>query len=247
MADYEDDVSTENYDDAEDGEDPSPMNRMNKQIESLKNSIESQANVSELLKIPGVREALDSHQKGEEIEVRPRNDKQDPEVTVDKPSWEGKTPDEMNGDEFLASIQSKISTEVMEQIRPQMQEVKDSLDSIKSFVSTQKEQEASKTINDAKKKYSDFDEYIGKMGDLYRTNPNLNIDQLYVLAKTEASDDGVLNDQERPERISSERPTSRPSRPRKEKPIGNKRSDFSGLVRNATDKQTIDFGQQGAI
>lgn len=189
------------------------------------------AAMAQILTIPGVQDLILAARRGERMSVvrqddfeKLRNASATPVVDtpVEEPKWA-----EMSQEELARAIQSHITKKVTNEVAKIVQ---DSLDPITQNIKllTDKannyEQERTKdTVAEAIKRHPDLPKYRDQMSALLQSNPNLDIEDLYILAKSKL---GHID----PQVTQVERPTHTTARPAQRLNADNKptlgRSDF---------------------
>jgi len=175
---------------------------------------EQQELVAQIIADPDVRAVLKAKENGENVKVisgETETPSRTPNV-LDFPAEsmeEEVDVEEMTNRQLMKRFGDQIVTSVNSSIDKKLQGVNDRLDLVDGYVNLSEKKEATKQIEEAQSRFSDFEEYRSQMYDIYKTNPNLPITELYALAKIRSG-----HPISRDKNLESERPTSTSGRPR---------------------------------
>jgi hypothetical protein len=195
-------------DEKTDGEETSTdlEKKLSQLSEDVKGAVENareQSVLAQLMANPQVREAILAAQQGKRVKVVEEGGTP-PQPKA--PPVPDKDPEDMTNAEILALVQKQTAATVSEVVAPQLQPLMDQLKAIQASTEQQMVEKAKGQVQAAEAKYPDFGKHRETMVKINRENPNLSVEELYMLAKVRAGEPLT------PPKTSSERPTSSTAR-----------------------------------
>jgi len=155
----------------------------------------------QLLADPDIQRVIEAKRQGKPLKISTEVEA----PPADEPS---SLTRDLPDDDPMKETLSKIEKTLVNVVESRMSPLLDRLQAIEGFAGEAQKKEVQTAVAVAQKKFSDFNEYRGQMLELAKTNQNLQVDELYLLAKSRA---GKLK---LPEQSTfSEKPTSQPRRP----------------------------------
>jgi hypothetical protein len=186
-------------------------------IPNQKNAAESKVNgsdnaveiaraqlMAQLATDPEISKILQARQTGKKVSiidpdaVEPTQRAGEPE-TVD---W-----DNLTNKDLVQKIPSVITPTLQKIIDDATKPLLEKIATLESATQQTQAEKVNNSIQAAKQKFSDFDNYRQQMLELNRKSPGLNVEELYYLAKAKAGDFNI------PQPTSTERPTNTTARP----------------------------------
>jgi len=210
------------------------------EVENRLTKVEEKADegkaIARLLSDPNVRAVLDARQEGRRVKVVDFEESlkktviEDPDEKVDL--------DELTNEEFAKHMTKKLAhvvdTALDAKLKPVMNKVNDAL----SFAEEGRKTTVKTQIDKAKKKYDDFDDFQEQMVALNGQNPELTVEELYLVAKRREGGS-------RKAKTASEKPTTTASRVGKkverDTPLARGRQGFEQLLNEAQDRVQLDI------
>lgn len=170
-------------------------------LERLK-SIESSLTVQQLLQDPAIRAAIEAKARGEAPKSEPKEEESD--LTKDLPE-----------DDPARKVFERLDKYLSQKLDSKLKVLDDRIKSIEGVATEVQRRDVMDQVTKARSKYKDFDHYKSSMLQLSASFPGLNVEDLYLLAKSRA---GKLRLAEAA--TFSEKPTSQPTRvkPKPQKP-----------------------------
>lgn len=138
--------------------------------------LESDAIVQRILADPDIQSVLKAKQSGKAFKIV--------EDTPEEPAEEPNTlTADMEDDDPMKEPLSKIEQMLRERIDSKFEELTGRLSSVEETATEIKRREVTDQIKATRSKYKDFDQYRTEMVELARSNPSLDAEQLYLLAR----------------------------------------------------------------
>jgi hypothetical protein len=213
----------------------SESSQLAKKLEELTSSVRQDANsavtLAKLVADPDIRRILEARQAGKKVKVL------DGDEEPVRPVEPQKDLEEMTNQELMAHLATTLQGQVNAQIQKALEPVISQLGQVGQVMQSQKAKEVASEVNQVREKYEDFDDFKPDMLKLNQSNPDLSVEELYLIAKRRKGGPSVNS------RTQTERPTS-VSRTRvagKPKPgVGMAgRNAFNSLLANALEHLPI--------
>jgi hypothetical protein len=160
--------------------------------------------MAQLAADPEISRILQARQTGRKVSIV------DPDELADRKAQQNEEKvdwDSLSNAQMAERLPSVLSPVVKQHINDAVKPLLDELAVLRQNAQQGQSEKINSSINAAKAKYSDFDQWRPAMRELNAKNPGLNVEQLYHLARTDA---GVYTT---PEPTQSERPNNSTARP----------------------------------
>ncbi len=178
--------------------------KIQESLEDLKTRVSETRDLTKILADPAIQAVLDARGRGIEVSVVPKTEKEPEEEP--EPDF-----DEMDNKALSLYITKKIFHAVPKALRAAMEPVMLEMESLKGYVTSQEDAQVSTQVETARKKYTDFNDYRSDMVSLSKINRDLNVEELYLIAKRRKGASLSVNP-------ASEKPTGAAARARSTKP-----------------------------
>lgn len=188
----------------------------------------------ELMKDPEVTKVLQAKQQGKKVSVVPEDELARMTSTSTPSARELETDwsqfDNSDPKALVEAVRKEVLSAVKSTISEAVNPLSQRLDQVTGVIQNEQVSRAQKLVEDTRKEFPDFDEFVPRMVQLAEENKGLSPKQLYILAKTEAGKP-ITTDR----RTDTERPSSEATRPvKKLEKVSSGRTGIQELVRNAT-------------
>ena len=201
-------------------------------LTGLEQKVEGTEVLVKLLADPDVRSILEAKQKGEEVKIvlgKAKEIKKAPIVVdVDLEALSNK--------ELVRHLLERVTDTIDSSLSSKLEPLSSSIKALESYVGSAEAKTVGGQIDEAKKKYADFDDYLPVMKSLNKSNPELSVEELYLISRKRKGGKGVLE-------VSSEKPTSTSAKVKAEKirdaPLPRGRAGFDQLLQEALDNLEI--------
>jgi len=110
----------------------------------------------------------------------------DPDAGTDDSSEQEPNWDEMNNRQLMGHMLKTVKPVLQGAINSVVQPLVQKIQSLEGYAKGHEEQQIAQQVSAFKAKTQDFDSYAEQMAQLAGSNPSLNVEQLYVLAKHSA-------------------------------------------------------------
>lgn len=204
----------------------------NEQLKNRVNALEQSQVLQRLVSDPEIAAVLKAKREGKRVSVTEVVDKPADEVEEVVAAKPGEESDPVT--ETLNRISKVIDTKLTKALEP----LTDRLSQIEGFAHNVNGERVSAKVQAAAAKFKDLPDFKDSMAELAKDNPNLDVEDLYFVAKSRA---GKLKQVE--QATFSEKPTNRPDTrsPKapakgKENPPARGRQAFQRLMLDALDK-----------
>lgn len=159
---------------------------------------------------PQIRALLEARQRGEQVDIIPkskRNDGAGEVIKQEKVDWDSLTNSQM-AEELPRVISSALASQVQKMFDEKFAPFQARFSEVEGVAQRSEQEKVASSIRAAQVKYPDFDVHRTDMLELSRGNPNLNVEELYILNKHRK---GLPLSPARP--TPTERPTQTSARP----------------------------------
>ncbi len=190
------------YDEDGNEVDPSTIADSNTQkiLQKMEDSDDgSTVKLGKLLGDPAVQEILEARDRGEEVRVSVGEEKKDKDPVT--PTDKDIDIEEMSNKDLKKHIADGMLDTIKTQITDAMKPLTSSLEELGNSRKAQQEQETLREWERMKQIDPELEEYKPKIIELHELNPNLSLEQLYVLASGKKLEKGKKLD------LGTERPT----------------------------------------
>lgn len=185
-----------------------------------------------LLDDPDIRALIDARKAGKRVRVVVDEEKSERESSEDDPLADLSPDDPVRKtvETVLSLVEKKFGTKISK-----LEELEKTLSDVKNVTTNVQREKVAAQIDDARRKFPDFDSYKNEMIQLSTENPNLGVVDLYVLAKARS---GKLQLAPRGDSF-SERPTAVGGNPKtqaKKDSLPAGRKGFNTLLQDALER-----------
>lgn len=190
-------------------------------IKELQSAVKQTATTNKLLEDPMILKLLQLRSSGKEVEVVEKGQKPEPEPEPDDDSLDYES---LPNRQLKDIIVKHTERRVLSKLEQQNAELRAQLEQIKGHLQQKEVSEVSVQVERMRKRYDDFNTYLPVMQQMSVRNPDLTVEELYLLAKKRSSGSAV----DRLE-VASEKPTTSATRPVREVPVPGRyqrKSDF---------------------
>lgn len=207
-----------------------------KKLSNLEKRVQSSDVLAEVLADPDVRQLLEAKQKGEDVRVVLGKEEKsvvfkpfEVDDDIDFDSLSNKELMKHTLKQFTKSLDSMLSSK--------LEPISKTIKTFESYIGDTEEKTVKKQIKAAKGKYTDFNDYVPVMQELNKVNPNLSVEELYLISKRRQAEI-----ESEAQGVSSEKPTSSSVKAlakKRSKPLPTGRQGFSQLISEALDNLEI--------
>lgn len=155
--------------------------------------------LTRILSDPDIRAVIEAKRQGKPVKVA-TDEKPEPEPEPE-PSIVADLPEDDPVRQTLERVEKLVATKLERQLGPVVQR----LEGVEGLANEVQKRELREQINATKQKYPDFEQYKAKMLEISQTQPNLPVEELYVLAKLRSGKLDLTN-----KATFSEKPTNQP-------------------------------------
>jgi len=142
----------------------------------------------------------------------------------------------LSNKELVRHLLERVTDTIDSSLSSKLEPLSSSIKALESYVGSAEAKTVGGQIDEAKKKYADFDDYLPVMKSLNKSNPELSVEELYLISRKRKGGKGVLE-------VSSEKPTSTSAKVKAEKirdaPLPRGRAGFDQLLQEALDNLEI--------
>lgn len=164
---------------------PSLSPEIDNRLQQIQNSVQGNELLTKVLSIPGVQDLLKAHQAGQPFRVMTGNDVQPTAPAEPQIDWEKMKDDpQAMSQHIIKSISAELLPALDRSLTSKIQPLSEKIQSVENSISNQTASQVNKTIEEARKVYTDFDQMRPLMAKLNQeVSGGLNVDELYKLAK----------------------------------------------------------------
>jgi len=200
---------------------------MKKTLEGISGKVKSQEDLVKLLSDPAVREVLAAREVGLDVTVASKKPGETPELETEPPD--------------LAQLDNRGLVEYMAKsvfpsaLKIALKPVMESLAGVRGYVDSQEDATVLKQVDEARKKFPDFNDYKPDILEISRANSGLSVEELYYIARRRKGGNLQVNP-------SSEKPSSPGGKPAQIKKVPMKpgRAGFEEKLAAALEGLTIE-------
>lgn len=197
---------------------------MTAKLSKMEAKVEDSSVLAKILADPDVRMLLEAKQKGEKVKV-----------VEDKPKKMNYAPpedyEELSNKQLAEHILKQVGNTLDTSLASKLEPLINSIKNFEGYVGNIEAKTVSQQIDGAKKKFSDFNDYIPEMRELNKLNPSLNVEELYMIAKRRKVGPEAQNTE-------SEKPTSSSTKiaeKQRKIPLPKGRAGFDQLLKESLD------------
>lgn len=187
-------------------------------------ALEENNAVLQILQVPGVRESIEASRTGKRVKIV--EDVEAPQETEEVSLTEG-LEDTDPTKPTLAKIEQLISSRLSKK-DAEIEALKTRLGQVEGVAAVVQKRDVEDQVSSAQTKYKDFSKYSNDMVKLSQKNPQLKVDQLYILAKHNSGNLKMVE-----QMTAQERPTHQPprqARDPKAPPVQHGKKGFTQLL-----------------
>lgn len=178
---------------------PTPAEKaMQEQLQSLTGQI---GNLQETLKDPEVLKVLELKQQGQEVSVAQKQEKPEIDVldtllndlnsggAISDPDASGDSDEEkkvdtkLQNEKLLKGVDALVEDRVAKLVAPMQEQLKAAENALEADRLAAYQKNLNADLEKAVEKYPDMSEFKDTMAELYEHNPNLSIEEYYILAR----------------------------------------------------------------
>jgi len=207
---------------------------MASKLSSLEKKVEGTEVVAKLLADPDVRELLEAKQRGEKVRLVMGEEPAKIENSIDEADLEAMSNRELAG-HILKSLSKNLDGVLVSKLEPLTKTLKN----LESYIGNNEAKTVVQQIEEGRKKYSDFNDYVPAMQELNKVNPGLSIEELYLISRKRKVGPEVAG-------LATERPTSSSTKvveKKRDVPLPRGKAGFDILIGEALDK--LDLSEIG--
>jgi hypothetical protein len=197
--------------------------KIQEQLEGISKKLDESSSLQQLLADPAVQAVLEARKRGTEIKVEEVRKEDEDEDEDDKVR-----PDlnEMSNVEVVTHMATKVFPKALKKI---MKPMEDRLAQLEGVIEGQSKDTVEKQVAEARTKHEDFNDYTKSISEIFKANPDLTIEESYVIAKNR-----VLAGAPPKKKVSTEKPTGTAGKPgvTKQEPIRG-RAGLESAIRDA--------------
>jgi len=203
---------------------------MAEKLSMLEKKVESTEVVAKMLADPEIRQLLEAKQRGEK--VRLSFGEETPKINFN-PMPQSVDYDSMSNKELVEHTINQIVSSFDSAFNSRLEPMSKTLKNLESYVGNNEAKTVAQQVEDVRKRYSEFDTYLPVMKKLNQSNPELSVEELYLIGKRRQVGSDVS-------RVSSERPSSTSTKvadiKKRETPLPAGKAGFDVLMAEALDK-----------
>lgn len=188
---------------------------LEQQVTKLNQEVQqSRQQSSQLLSDPDVLRLVQLKQQGKKVSLAPEDEVKE---VVEEPEEEEIDWDELDNAGLAKEVMKRTTSSVEKVLNKHLKPVNEKFQTVESFTKQEQAKALQQQVAEARKKYTDFDDYQQQMVQLNAENPSLNVSELYILAKArEGKPVALREEQQKKEQDSvTERPVTSGGRPSK--------------------------------
>jgi len=211
--------------------------RVEKELEAVKAQVQESNLMAKLISDPDFRAVLEAKQRGEKVRVE-TGEKPTPKVE-DQPEVD---LDDLPPSKLAKHVLTQVSTMIEQAVERKLGPLSQKVEGVEGKLKEDEGKKVKKEVEALQEKYEDFDLHRQGMMEVNKVNPELSVEELYLIAKARASGGtpkkGPRTETERPS-TSSTRPPLKPDK------VPNTQEGFRTLLQRALDKQDFKFAGSG--
>lgn len=193
-------------------------------LAQLEKKDEDAGTLAKIMSDPDARALLEAKQLGKKVKVVLDEEEEKPVAIVEDESVDLES---MNNKDLINHILKKVSSSMDSVLTKRISPLSEQLKNISTYIGGVEEKGAKQQVEEARKKYPDFNDFIPEIKELNRQNAGLNVEELYLIAKRRKVGDSKVNP-------TSEKPTSTsvkaPAKVKRDKPLPPGNAGFDQLL-----------------
>ena len=206
---------------------------MSEKLKMLETKVNDTGVLAKLMADPDVRALLEAKQRGEKIKLVQENAFEQETTSKQENDFTDVVDyDSMTNSDLVKHITNKVLKSFDSSLGKKLEPLNQVIKQLSSYVDNNEAKTVNQQIEQAKKKYSDFDTYLPEMRELNKVNPELAVEELYLISKMRKVGPAALS-------VSTEKPTSTSAKVVEKKrstPLPKGKAGFDQLLSEALDK-----------
>jgi hypothetical protein len=206
---------------------------LQKRLEKLEKDTGASRNnesaLASILQDPEVAAVLAAKKEGKAVHVVAKEEEREPDIDLDSIDFD--VLDNKDMVKLLMKVTAQQSASI---VRDSIKPVTDSISVLNQHLESQQNEKVNLEIQEAKRKFKDFDYYAPAMAELSKSNPGLTVTELYSIAKERIGEAA-------PPEVNTERPTqttvasSRKGKEQEKAPVHRfgRRKQFLEMIENS--------------
>lgn len=200
--------------------------KMQKTLEGISGKVKSQDDLVRLLSDPAVREVLAAREVGLDVTVASKKPGESPDL---------EEPPDLEQLDNRGLVEYLGKTVFPQALKSALKPVMESLAGVRGYIDGQEDRTVLAQVEEAKKKFTDFNDYRNDILEISRSNSGLSVEELYYIARRRKGGKLEVNP-------ASEKPSSPGGKPAQIKKVPMKpgRAGFDEKLRAALEGISIE-------